>query len=55
MDIVEEMRGFEFDHEPDGWPAVQMKQVSALCDEIDELRSQLETTKRELSASTKPE
>ena len=22
------------DHEPDGWPAVQMKTVTALCDEI---------------------
>ena len=38
MDIVEEMRGFEIDHEPDGWPAVRMRQISALCDEIDRLR-----------------
>lgn len=38
MDIVEEMRGFEADHEPDGWPAVKMKQVSALCDEIERLQ-----------------
>ncbi len=38
MDIVEEMRGFEIDHEPDGWPAVRMRQVSALCNEIDRLR-----------------
>jgi hypothetical protein len=38
MDIVEEMRGFEIDHEPDGWPAVRMRQVSALCDEIERLR-----------------
>lgn len=42
MDIVEEMRGFEVDHEPDGWPAVKMKQVSALCDEIDVLRAELQ-------------
>ncbi len=39
MDIVEQMRSFEFDHEPDGWPAIQMKQVSALCDEIERLRA----------------
>lgn len=39
MDIVEQMRSFESDHEPDGWPAIQMKQVSALCDEVERLRS----------------
>lgn len=39
MDIVEEMRGFEIDHEPDGWPAVRMRQISALCDEIERLRT----------------
>jgi hypothetical protein len=38
MDIVQKMRGFEADHKPEGWPAVQMKQISALCDEIDRLR-----------------
>lgn len=37
-DIVKEMRGFEIDHEPDGWPAVRMRQVSALCDEVERLR-----------------
>lgn len=41
MDIVEEMRGFEIDHEPEGWPGVRMRQVSALCDEIDRLRTAL--------------
>lgn len=55
MDIVEEMRGFEIDHGPDGWPAVRMRQISALCDEIERLRrlvggdddlSQHETTKK---------
>ena len=29
-DLVAEMRGFEADHEPDGWPAVRMRQISAL-------------------------
>ena len=41
MDIVEEMRGFEIDHGPDGWPGVRMRQVSALCDEIERLRNYL--------------
>jgi len=43
MDIVEQMRSFESDHEPDGWPAIQMKQVSALCDEVERLNSELNT------------
>lgn len=25
------------DHEPEGWPAIQMKEVTALCDEIERL------------------
>lgn len=41
MDLVEEMRGFEIDHEPDGWPGVRMRQVSALCDEVERLREAL--------------
>lgn len=42
LDIVEEMRGFEIDHEPEGWPAVKMRQISALCDEIDRLRRRID-------------
>ena len=41
MDLVEEMRGFEIDHEPDGWPGVRMRQVSALCDDVERLRETL--------------
>lgn len=37
-DIVTEMRNFAIDHDPDGWPAVRMRQITALCDEIDQLR-----------------
>lgn len=40
-DIVEQMRTLEIDHEPDGWPAVKMRQISALCDEIDALRNRM--------------
>lgn len=48
MDIVEQMRSFESDHEPGGWPAVTMGQISALCDEIERLNSawQVETLNR---------
>ena len=29
---IDFMRGFSEDHEPDGWPAVRMLDVSRLCD-----------------------
>jgi hypothetical protein len=53
-DIVEEMRVFEDDHEPDGWPAIRMRQVSALCDEIEALRQRvadLEKQTEEINAA----
>jgi hypothetical protein len=37
--LIEELRGFEADHSPDGWPAIRMRQISALCDEVDRLKS----------------
>lgn len=42
-DIVAEMRGFADDHEPDGWPAVRMRQITALCDEADKALAMLRT------------
>ena len=47
MNIVEQMRSFESDHEPGGWPAVTMGQISALCDEIERIRSQPRITEHE--------
>ena len=38
MDIEQLIAGFrelELDHEPDGWPAVQMSKISALCDAVE--------------------
>lgn len=32
------MRLLEKDHKPEGWPAVQMREITALCDEIERLR-----------------
>jgi len=29
------MRALETDHEPEWWPAVQMRDISALCDQIE--------------------
>lgn len=37
--LIERMRGFAVDHTPDGWPGVRMREVTALCDIIDTLRT----------------
>lgn len=36
--LVGALRLLEFDHEPDGWPAVQMKDISELLDLVDTVR-----------------
>lgn len=36
-----ELAGMSADHGPDGWPAVQMRDISALCDEVARLRAAL--------------
>ena len=53
MDIVDEMRGLEIGHEPEGWPSVKMRKISALCDEIDRLRKICMKAKESLYAGTK--
>jgi hypothetical protein len=40
------LRSFEIDHKPDGWPAIRMRDVSALLDRIDELEARLEIDHR---------
>lgn len=42
-DIVSKMRALEADHTPDGWPAVQMCEISVLCNMIEEDRNRLES------------
>ena len=37
--IVMRCRTLEEDHHPDGWPAVQMKDITALCDEVERLKT----------------
>src|SRR5690606_25709025 len=39
-DLIERMRSLEQDHEPEGWPAVQMRDISALCDALEAARIQ---------------
>lgn len=33
--LVGRMRRLEIDHGPDGWPAVRMRDISALCDAVE--------------------
>ena len=41
--ILESMRLLEADHRPDSWPAVRMRDISALIAEIDRLNARLGT------------
>ena len=43
-EITEKLRSLEKDHGPDGWPAVRMRDITALLDEIDLLRAQMVAT-----------
>ncbi len=40
VDLVARMRDFEITHKPDGLPAVKMRDISALCDEVQILRAE---------------
>ena len=40
-DLIERMRSFETDHTPDGWPAIRMRDISALCDAIESLLAEV--------------
>lgn len=43
-DLIERMRSLEQDHTPDGWPAVQMREISALCDLAERAEAQVAAT-----------
>src|SRR5690554_1645070 len=38
IDLIERLRLLEQDHEPDGWPAVRMRDITALLDAIEAAR-----------------
>ena len=40
--LIARFRGLHIDHEPDGWPAVRTREITALLDRIAELEAQLE-------------
>ena len=49
QELIERLRSFEIDHEPDGWPGVRMRQISAMCDAIESLLAENERLKTELA------
>jgi FtsZ-binding cell division protein ZapB len=47
--VIATCRVMAEDHQPDGWPAVQMKTITALCDEVERLQEYM-TAQAELEA-----
>ena len=50
-ELIERLRSFEIDHEPDGWPGVRMRQISAMCDAIESLLAENERLKHNLTTT----
>ena len=48
-ELIERLRSFEIDHEPDGWPGVRMRQISAMCDAIESLLAENERLNHNLT------
>ena len=42
QEIIAKVRLMEIDHDPDGWTAIPLREVSALVDAIEELQEELE-------------
>ena len=51
QELIERLRGFEIDHEPDGWPGVRMRQISAMCDAIESLLAENERLNHNLTST----
>lgn len=48
--LVARMRTLEVDHQPDGWPAVQTRDISALCDAVEGVIPALDRLQERLEA-----
>jgi hypothetical protein len=47
------VRGYEQDHEPDGWPAIKQKHITAMANEIERLGKENEELRKSLWAAMK--
>lgn len=50
-ELIERLRGFEIDHSPDGWPAIRMREISAMCNAIESLLAENERLKHNLATT----
>jgi len=50
--IIESCRLLEQDHEPDGYPAIQMKDISLLCDAVEKAIPALDRLQDRLEAGS---
>ena len=50
-ELTERLRGFEIDHSPDGWPAIRMREISAMCDAIESLLAENECLNHNLTST----
>jgi hypothetical protein len=41
-ELIKQLRNLEEDHEPEGWPAVKMRDISSLLDLIEALQAKLD-------------
>ena len=48
IEPLEWLRGFEIDHSPDGWPAIRMREISAMCNAVESLLAENERLKFEV-------
>ena len=48
-ELIERLRSFEIDHDPKGWPAIQMRDISAMCDAIKSILAENERLNAELA------
>ena len=51
QELIERLRGFETDHSPDGWPAIRMREISAMCDAVESLLAENERLKHNLAVT----
>ena len=48
---IEWLRGFEIDHLPDGWPAIRMREISAMRDAVESLLAENERLKHNIAVT----
>ena len=51
QELIERLRSFEIDHEPDDWLVVRMRKISAMCDAIESLLAENERLNHNLTST----